>query len=179
MPVGDRGGSAVDYVDLQRRKDNRMRSQRGLSSIRDEAESAVSPLKIAAALAPLTLLFVTLSGGPIFIGPPPASLLLILAATSVVLPLLLLPLDRWLSAPWMMGNHKTKLGSEKQLLLALRDLGGLTPVEAALETSLTVDEAEEILTRFVERGHLRVESQDGALLYTLPGRSPAPGTRTV
>jgi hypothetical protein len=70
-------------------------------------------------------------------------------------------------------------GSEKQLLLAIQDAGGITPVEAALETSLTVDEAEEILTRFADRGHLVVESRDGALLYALPGRSPATGSRTV
>ncbi len=67
-----------------------------------------------------------------------------------------------------------KLGSEKQLLLAIQDAGGtITPVEAALETSLTVDEAEEILTRFAERGHLAVQSRDGALLYALPGKSSA------
>ena len=166
----------MDYVDLQRRKDDRRRSQRGRSSIRDEAGSATSPLKVAVALAPLTLLFITLSVGPIFTGPPPASLLLVLAAILVILPLLLLPVDRWLPAPRMVSNHRAKLGgSEKQLLLALRDLGGLTPVEAALETSLTVDEAEEILTRFADRGHLRVESRDGALVYALPGRRLAPG----
>lgn len=66
-------------------------------------------------------------------------------------------------------------GGEKQLLLVLRHLGGLTPVEAALETSLTVDEAEEILTRLADRGHLVVRSRDGALLYTLPNRRPTPG----
>ena len=53
--------------------------------------------------------------------------------------------------------------------MAILDAGGsITPVEAALETSLTVDE--EILTRFADRGHLLVESRDGALFYTLPGR---------
>lgn len=57
--------------------------------------------------------------------------------------------------------------------------GGITPVEAALETSLTVDEAEEILTRFADRGHLVVQSRDGALLYTLPGRRSTPGPSTV
>ena len=62
------------------------------------------------------------------------------------------------------------VGGEKQLLLALRDLGGITPVEAALETSLSVDEAEEILTRLAERGHLRLESRGDALVYVLPGR---------
>ena len=65
------------------------------------------------------------------------------------------------------------LGSEKQLLLALRESGGLTAVEAALETSLTVDEADDILSRLAERGHLRVEGRDGALSYALPGRHSA------
>ncbi len=67
-----------------------------------------------------------------------------------------------------------KPGSEKQLLMAIQASdGGITPVEAALETSLTVDEAEEILTRFADRGHLVVQSRDGALLYALPGKRPA------
>jgi hypothetical protein len=34
----------------------------------------------------------------------------------------------------------------------------------------TVEEAEEILSRLADRGHLVVESQDGALFYALPGR---------
>ena len=55
--------------------------------------------------------------------------------------------------------------------MAIRDAGGsITPVGAALETSLTVDEAEEILTRLANRGHLLVESRDGTLSYALPGR---------
>ena len=69
---------------------------------------------------------------------------------------------------------ESKLGSEKQLLMAIQAAdSGITPVEAALETSLTVDEAEEILTRFADRGHLVVQSRDGALLYALPGKCPA------
>ena len=59
-------------------------------------------------------------------------------------------------------------GAKKQLLLAIRDAGGVTPVEAALRTSLTVDEAEDTLTRFADRGHLRVESRDSVLSYALP-----------
>ena len=66
------------------------------------------------------------------------------------------------------------VGGEKQLLLALRDLGSLTPVEAALETSLSVDEAEETLTRLAERGHLRLESRDDTLVYVLPSRPHRP-----
>ena len=75
---------------------------------------------------------------------------------------------------WQIGHQRPqgtrpKLGAEKQLLMVLRDVGSITPIQAALETSLTVDEAEEILTHLANRGHLHVEGRDGALLYVLPG----------
>ena len=78
------------------------------------------------------------------------------------------------------GETGPRFGSEKQLLMALQTAGdGITPVEAALETSLTVDEAEGILTSLADRGHLVVQSRDAALLYTLPGRRPGPELRTA
>jgi hypothetical protein len=67
------------------------------------------------------------------------------------------------------GSAGPRFGGEKQLLMAIRDAGSITPVEAALETSLTVDEAEEILSRLANRGHLLVENRDGVLSYALPG----------
>jgi hypothetical protein len=77
-------------------------------------------------------------------------------------------------AVWLLTERHTrgpKTGGEKQLLMAILDAGGsITPVEAALRTSLTVDEAEQILTRFADRGHLLVQSRDGALLYAMPGK---------
>lgn len=86
---------------------------------------------------------------------------------------------------WQFGQRssrkeKPKLNRERELLTAIQAAGTITPIEAALETSLTVDEAEEMLSRLAERGHLMVESRDGALLYALPGRrgledSTAPG----
>ena len=76
-------------------------------------------------------------------------------------------------------GRQTGHGAEKQLLLALRESGGLTAVEAALETSLTVDEADETLSRLAERGHLLVGSRDGVLSYTLPGKHPVDRTGTL
>ncbi len=62
------------------------------------------------------------------------------------------------------------------MLLATRDAGGaITAVGAALETPLTVDEAEGILVRLANDGHLRVESHDGALYYVLPVDLPPSG----
>ncbi len=64
-----------------------------------------------------------------------------------------------------------KLGKERELLSAIRDNGGsITPAEAAMETSLTVREADGMLSDLASSGHLAVESRDGALFYALPGR---------
>ena len=55
--------------------------------------------------------------------------------------------------------------------MAIQDAGGsIIPVGVALETALTVDEADDILSRLANRGHLLVEGRDGALYYALPGR---------
>ena len=68
------------------------------------------------------------------------------------------------------SGAKPELGAEKQRLTAMRDsAAGITPVEAALEVPLRVEEAE-ILSRLADHGHLVVESRNGALFYALPGR---------
>jgi hypothetical protein len=60
---------------------------------------------------------------------------------------------------------------ERELLSAIRDNGGsITPAEAAMETSLTVREADSMLSELAGGGHLAVESREGALFYSLPGR---------
>jgi hypothetical protein len=60
---------------------------------------------------------------------------------------------------------------ERELLSAIRDNGGsITPAEAAMETSLTVREADGMLSELAGGGHLAVESRDGILSYSLPGR---------
>ena len=60
---------------------------------------------------------------------------------------------------------------ERELLSAIRDNGGnITPAEAAMETSLTVREADAMLSDLASSGHLAVESRDGALFYALPRR---------
>ena len=66
----------------------------------------------------------------------------------------------------------TPISKERELLSAIRDNGGsITPAEAALETSLTVREADRMLSELAASGHLTVESRSGALFYGLPGRS--------
>ena len=60
---------------------------------------------------------------------------------------------------------------ERELLSAIRDnSGSITPAEAAMQTSLTVGEADEMLSELTSGGHLRVESSEDTLFYRLPGR---------
>ena len=63
------------------------------------------------------------------------------------------------------------VSTERELLSAIKANGGsITPAEAAMETSLTVREEDGMLSELAGGGHLAVESRDGALFYSLPGR---------
>jgi capsular polysaccharide biosynthesis protein len=62
---------------------------------------------------------------------------------------------------------------EKKLLRALGRRGKLTAVEAALETSLSVEEANRMLFELAARGHLEVTVEDGKLLYSFWGEHGA------
>ncbi len=69
------------------------------------------------------------------------------------------------------GTIPPPANKERELLSAIRDNGGsITPAEAAMNTSLTVKEADRMLSELASGGHLRVESEGGALFYALLGR---------
>jgi len=60
---------------------------------------------------------------------------------------------------------------ERELLSAIRANGGsITPAEAAMDTSLTVREADRMLSELASEGHLLVEGREGSLFYALPRR---------
>ena len=56
---------------------------------------------------------------------------------------------------------------ERELLEALRRNGELTPARAAMETSLSVAEADGMLRELAEGGHLEVRIRGGGLYYGL------------
>jgi hypothetical protein len=60
------------------------------------------------------------------------------------------------------GNSK-----ERELLGALREYGELSPAQAAMETSLSVMEADRMLKELAEGGHLDVRVRGGGLFYSL------------
>ena len=64
-----------------------------------------------------------------------------------------------------------RVSKERELLSAIRgNTGSITSAEAAMETSLTVGEADKMLSELAGGGHLQVESSEGTLFYRLPGR---------
>ncbi len=57
--------------------------------------------------------------------------------------------------------------AEKQLLEVIERNGEITPARAALQTSLSVDEAERLLSELAQRGHLDVRVEGSKLVYAL------------
>jgi hypothetical protein len=65
------------------------------------------------------------------------------------------------------GTSGERVAKEKELLEALRRRGALTAAGVALETSLSVEEADQILSTLAAKGHLEVRAERGRLLYSL------------
>jgi ATP/maltotriose-dependent transcriptional regulator MalT len=66
---------------------------------------------------------------------------------------------------------------EKELLGALEERDELTPATAAMQTSLTVDEAAKMLEELARKGHLEMQVEEGIVAYSLcqPNRRGLPG----
>ena len=153
----------MEYVDLRRRREDHARRKPGAS----RRSAARNPLFLFGAGFVLGCLVSLFFFNMLYVGDFFALLPVVLAVALLCYFLRLLGKRPEETGP--------KFGSEKQLLMAIRAADdGITPVEAALETPLTVDEAEEILTSLADRGHLVVHSRDAALLYALPNGRPGP-----
>jgi hypothetical protein len=58
-------------------------------------------------------------------------------------------------------------GKERELLGVLREHEEITPTQAAMETSLTVEEADGMLRELAAKGHLDVRVRGGGIFYGL------------
>jgi len=68
------------------------------------------------------------------------------------------------------GGGREAIGTnskERELLGALREHEEITPTQAAMETSLTVEEADGMLKDLAAKGHLDVRVRGGGLFYGL------------
>ena len=68
---------------------------------------------------------------------------------------------------------------ERELLEALQRRGELTPAQAAMETSLTVNEADKMLEDLAAKGHLDVRVRGGGLFYGLWETDSESGRRRI
>jgi ATP/maltotriose-dependent transcriptional regulator MalT len=75
--------------------------------------------------------------------------------------------NRILIARGSAASLPTARDKEKALLGALAERGELTPVTAAMRTSLTADEAAEMLEQLAGKGYLRLRVEDGIQAYAL------------
>ena len=66
-----------------------------------------------------------------------------------------------------LAAHEATAEREKELLRAIRRHGRLTVAGVALETSLSVEEADRMLSNLAGKGHLEVRVERGRLLYSL------------
>src|SRR5918998_5636674 len=68
-----------------------------------------------------------------------------------------------------LGSEGSRAGvaRERELLHALAERGELTPATAAMRTSLTVDEASTMLDELAGKGHLKLQMEDGIMVYLL------------
>jgi hypothetical protein len=57
--------------------------------------------------------------------------------------------------------------AERQLLEVIEANGEITPARAALQTSLIVEQAEQLLSNLAQRGHLDVRVEGSKLVYAL------------
>lgn len=66
---------------------------------------------------------------------------------------------------------------ERELLEVIERRGEVTAARAAMETTLTVSEADAMLSGLAEKGHLRVSVRGGSLVYSFwdPDREGLPG----
>lgn len=61
---------------------------------------------------------------------------------------------------------------ERELLEALRRHGEITPARTAMETSLSVAEADGMLGELARDGHLELRVKDGGVFYAMWGEEP-------
>lgn len=85
-------------------------------------------------------------------------------------------LVRGISSLGEAGPKRVATGSgERELLEMLARNGEIAPARAAMETSLSVEEADAMLKELAEGGHLEVRVRGGGLFYALWEPAPPAG----
>lgn len=112
-------------------------------------------------------LYVFVLGAICLVLVPLTSLWWIVPLLGAAVPITLAVLDKPILTSGRPDDKKVK---ERELLGALAERGELTPTTAAMRTSLTVDEASKTLEELAQKGHLKLEVEEGIMAYALRER---------
>lgn len=112
-------------------------------------------------------LYVFILGVTCLVLVPLTSFWWIVPVLGAVVPLALAALGRSDLKPGSTNDRKSR---EQELLHALARRHEITPAGAAMNTSLTVDEASKMLEELTRKGHLRLQAEEGVVSYSLRER---------
>lgn len=112
-------------------------------------------------------LYVFVLGATCLVLVPLTSFWWIVPVLGAVVPLALAALGRSDLKPGSIDDRKSR---EQELLRALARRREITPAGAAMNTSLTVDEASKMLEELARKGHLRPQAEEGVVSYSLRER---------
>lgn len=110
-------------------------------------------------------------GGICVLLAPATNLWWIVPVLGVAGPVVLFVLDKRAVRDRDPGRKKKR---ESELLEVLEEQGEVSSVTAATHTSLTANEASELLDELAGKGHLKIRTQDGVMVYSLPGSGSGP-----
>jgi ribosomal protein S25 len=65
------------------------------------------------------------------------------------------------------ATNPSEKSAEQQILEVIEECGKITPAQAALKTTLTVAEADRLLSQLAQEGHLELQVEGGKLVYSL------------
>ena len=114
-----------------------------------------------------SVLYVFVLGAACLVLAPLTSFWWIVPVLGAAVPLALAALER---RDRDLGSTDDGKSRERELLHALAERGEITPAEAAMSTSLTVDEASKMLEELARKGHLKLQVESGVMSYALRER---------
>lgn len=133
--------------------------------------TSLHPRAVSAWVNWQSALYVFVVGAVCLVLAPLTSFWWIIPILAAVVPLALVMVQR---PDLKLARSDAKKDKEKELLNALAERGEITPTIAAMHTSLTVDEASNMLDELADKGHLKLQTEDGVMAYALPERDRRP-----
>jgi DNA-binding CsgD family transcriptional regulator len=143
------------------------RSPEAATSRGADGQGSTAKLGVLSWVGWQSALYVFVLGAMCVLLVPLTNLWWLVLVCGTVVPIAHATLDRTRHLPNRSDDRKLK---EQELLHAIAERGHLTPTAAAMRTSLTVDEASEMLEGLARKGNLELQVEDDTMTYALRER---------